>query len=324
MTIKLIIEKPDVTLDNLNDVLFKDRLATYSTQYNAANVDRSNNLQLAGKSINGYILKPGEEFSYNKALGERTVANGYRKAHVYSGGEVVDGLGGGICQISSTLYNSVLLSNLEVTDRTNHMFWPEYVKPSLDATVAWGSIDFKFKNNRETPIMIKAAVSGGTATVSIYGLKNENDPIVEIEQKTLTTSYPKTIERPDDTMLEGTKVTSQTPVNGYTSEAYKILKDPKTKAQISRTLISKDTYKATDKIVKVGTKKVETAPTEVVEQPTTTPTTPVVEEPVVTEQPTTPTVVVVEEPKTTTTPTNPESNGWPTGWDTPENPDYKG
>ena len=316
MTIKLVITKPEITLDNLNDVLFNDKLGTCTTYYNAANLNRSNNLQQAGKSINDFILKPGEEFSYNETLGERTVKNGYKEAHVYSGGEVVDGLGGGICQISSTLYNAVLLANLEVTSRTNHMFYPEYVKPSLDATVAWGSIDFKFKNNRETPIKIKASVSGGTAIVSIYGLKVEGEPIVEIEQKTLTTSYPKTIERPDPTMLEGTKVTSQTPVNGYTSEAYKILRDPNTKEQLSRTLISKDTYKATDKIVKVGTKKVETTP--VVEpEPTTQPETPTTpSEPTTPETPTTPT--------TPATPTNPDNGGWPTGWDTPENPDYRG
>ena len=126
-------------------------------------------------------------------------------------------------------------------------------------------------------------------------------------------------------MLEGTKVTSQTPVNGYTSEAYKILKDPKTKEQISRTLISKDTYKPTDKIVKVGTKKVETTPVEpeepVVPEVTETPATP--EE--TTPTPTTP--VEVEQPTTTTPPAEekkPENTGWPTGWDTPENPDYKG
>ena len=211
MTIKLEITKPDITMENLDDVLFADKLGTFTTNYNAANLNRSNNLQLAGKSINDFILKPDEEFSYNLTLGERTVKNGYKEAHVYSGGEVVDGLGGGICQISSTLYNAVLLANLEVTSRTNHMFFPEYVKPSLDATVAWGSIDFKFKNNRETPIKLKASVSGGVATVSIYGLKVEGEPIVEIEQKTLTTSYPKTIERADPTMEEGKRVTSQSP-----------------------------------------------------------------------------------------------------------------
>ena len=321
MTIKLIITKPDITMDNLNDVLFADKLGTYTTNYNAANLNRSNNLQLAGKSINDVILKPDEEFSYNQTLGERTVKNGYKEAHVYSGGEVVDGLGGGICQISSTLYNAVLLANLEITSRTNHMFFPEYVKPSLDATVAWGSIDFKFKNSRETPIKIKASVSGGVATVSIYGLKVEGEPIVEIEQKTLTTSYPKTIEREDPTLDEGKKVTSQTPVNGYTSEAYRVLKDPKTKEVLSRTLLSKDTYKPTDKIVKVGTKKAEVVTPVEPEKPTPEPVTPAT--PVTPTEPETPPTPTV--PTTPTQPENPgTNNGWPVGWDTPENPDYRG
>ena len=324
MTIKLEITKPDVTMDNLNDILFADKLGTCTTNYNAANLNRSNNLQLAGKSINDVILKPGEEFSYNATLGERTVKNGYKEAHVYSGGEVVDGLGGGICQISSTLYNAVLLANLEITSRTNHMFYPEYVKPSLDATVAWGSIDFKFKNSRETPVKIKASVSGGVATVSIYGLKVEGEPIVEIEQKTLTTSYPKTIEREDPSMDEGKKVISQTPVNGYTSEAYRVLKDPKTKEVLSRTLLSKDTYKATDKIVKVGTKKAAVTPVEPVTQPETPTTTETPTETTTPSTPTTPTTPEVTETPSTPTTQQPTNTGWPTGWDTPENPDYRG
>ena len=269
MQIVLVHEQPEITTENLEKVLFADVLGSFKTTYNASNKNRSNNLELAGKSINNKIYLPGETFSYNDALGERTAARGYKEAHVYSGGEVVDGLGGGICQISSTLYNAVLKADLEIVERKNHMFWPEYVDPSFDATVAWGSIDFKFKNNRETPIKITASVSGGTASVTIYGKKKADEPTIELLCKKLKEIPAQTVERQDPNMNEGKRETIQSPVRGYDSEGYKIYKDANGK-EIKRELISKDHYDATNKIVKVGTKKVVTPVPTV--KPTTAPT----------------------------------------------------
>ena len=123
---------------------------------------------------------PGEVFSYNSIVGERTIAAGYKNAAIYENGQVVDGLGGGICQVSSTLYNAVLYANLEVVERTNHMFLTTYVSGGRDATVAYGSLDFKFKNNRDYPVRIASSVQGGYCTVQIYGLKKEDDYQVEI------------------------------------------------------------------------------------------------------------------------------------------------
>ena len=309
MKIKLIVEKPQVTTENLEKELFSDVLGTFKTTYNASNTNRSTNLALAANSINNKIYLPGEEFSYNKELGERTAARGYKEAHVYSGGEVVDGLGGGICQISSTLYNAVLKADLEVTLRKNHMFWPEYVKPSFDATVVWNSIDFKFKNNRKTPIKIVASAKGGVATVTIYGKKVEGEPTVELLSVVKQEIKPTTITRNDPTLEEGKQVVSQSPVVGYVSEGYKVYKDANGK-EIKRVLISQDSYQATNKIIKVGTKKIN-QPTAVVDP--VEPVTPV-------EEPVTP---PAEEPTTPTKPEDPNSQ-WPTGWDTPENPNYRG
>ena len=161
---------------------------------------------------------PGETFSYNKVVGARTIAAGYKEAPIYVSGEVVDGLGGGICQITSTLYNAVVYANLDVVERTNHQFVPSYVGASRDATVVYGSLDFKFKNNRNYPIKINCSVSGGIANFQIFGLKQDDDCDVEIS------SYE----------------TGRTSTAIY-SEAYKILKkDGKT---ISTQLLSKDTYK---------------------------------------------------------------------------------
>jgi len=303
MEINLIKEVPEVTTNNLDKVLFADVLATYKTEYNASNKDRSTNLEVAAKNINGTIILPGEEFSYNKEVGQRTAENGFKEAHVFSGGKVVDGMGGGICQVSSTLYNAVLMADLEVTERKNHMMYPEYVKPSLDATVVWGSIDFKFKNNRETPIKIEAIVKNGIATTTIYGIKLKDEPIIEIQSVIEKTIPYTTVTEYDDTMDEGKSVITQDPVNGYVSKAYRIEKDKNGK-EISKTLISSDTYRQTSKIVTVGTKKV------------VVPVQPV--EPEVNEQP--------SDGNTPETPDqgNNNSSEWPTGWDNPENPYYTG
>jgi len=309
MEIKLIKDVPEVTTENLDSVLFGEELGKFKTYYNASNLNRSSNLNLAANSINGKIYAPGEEFSYNDVLGERTAARGYKEAHVYSGGEVVDGLGGGICQVSSTLYNAVLLADLQVTERKNHMFYPEYVEPSFDATVAFGSIDFKFKNNRSTPIKIVASAKGGVCTVSIMGKKEDDEPTISLYSKVISKKEPVSITRNDPTLEEGKSVVSQNPVVGYVSEGYKIYKDANGK-EIKREKISSDTYTPTNKITKIGTKKVATPTTPV---PTTAPV--VTEEP-----PTTPTPATVTPPTPTPTP----STQWPTGWDTPLNPDYKG
>ena len=125
------------------------------------------------------MLKKGEVFSYNNILGERTEARGYSGAKVYAGGEVVDGLGGGICQVSSTLYNAVLFADLNVVSRTCHSLPVAYVPLGRDATVSYGAIDFKFKNPYDDPIKISAVSSGGVLTVGIYG-KKQSDKTVEI------------------------------------------------------------------------------------------------------------------------------------------------
>lgn len=310
MEIAILKEKPDVTTSNLENVLFGDVLATYKTTYNASNKDRSTNLEVAAKNMNGTILLPGEEFSYNKVVGQRTYANGFKDAHIFAGGKVVDGLGGGICQISSTLYNAILkVDGIEITERKNHMMYPEYVEPSLDATVVWGSIDFRFKNTRETPIKIVASVKNGIATTTVYGKKAENEPIIELKSVIEKTIPYTTVTEYDNTMYEGETVVTQTPVNGYVSKAYKIVKDSNGK-EISKTLISSDTYKQTSKIVTVGTKKAPVKPVE----------------PVIPEVPNE-NVDNAENSSNNQSNTNSEidnSSELPTGWDSPENPYYKG
>lgn len=173
---------PSVTTNMIGVEAFPDLLATFSTKY-SSNKDRTTNLRLAAHKINGHVLLPGETFSYNKVVGERTIAAGYKEAAVYQNGEVVQGLGGGICQISSTLFNAVLLSNLEIVELHNHQFVPSYVTAGRDATVVYGVKDFKFKNSRKYAIKINCSVSGGVATFNIWGKKQDTEYDVSVYAK---------------------------------------------------------------------------------------------------------------------------------------------
>lgn len=251
--IPLKVVKPSKTTDMLGEEAFPDRLATYSTTYDGSNYNRSTNLRLSAAKINGVVLMPGEEFSYNKTLGQRTAAAGYKPAAAYVGGKVVNEYGGGICQTSSTLYNTVLLANLDVTSRSNHCYVSSYVPISRDATVSWGTLDFKFKNNRKYPIKIRAYASNGVVKVDILGVKQDDDYEVSIESKTVSSIKYSTQYEEDASLEEGKEKVTQSGVNGSIGEAYKVLKQ--NGKVVSRTLISRDRYSAKPQIIVKGTKK---------------------------------------------------------------------
>lgn len=250
-TIPLKITTPAITTNDIGTEAFPDLLATYTTTYSTKNVNRSTNIKLACDKIDGTVLMPGEVFSYNTIVGKRTAEAGFKSAAVYVGGEVTTGIGGGICQVSSTLYNSVLLSNLEVVERVNHGFNPGYVPAGRDATVSWGGPDFKFKNNRNYPIKIVCTTTGGKIITEIYGLKEENEYEVEISSYITKYIQYKTITQEDSTLPIGTTNVIQEGSNGCKAVCYKILKQ--NGEIISKTLISSDTYNPHNKIVAIGT-----------------------------------------------------------------------
>lgn len=250
--ILLTITKPKITLDQIGSEAFPDQLATFTTRYDVSDVDRSTNLQIACQKMNGKVVLTGEIFSYNQTLGPRTVAAGYKNGKIYSGGEVVDGIGGGICQISSTLYNAVLLANLEVVERRNHQFVTSYVPAGRDATVVYGVTDFKFKNTRQYPVRIVASAKNGIATVSIYGIKEENEYTFSFSTKTIATIPFTTQYKEDATVATGTEIVKQKGANGLKTETY-ITKMLNGKV-VSTTLLSRDTYDAMARIIIKGTK----------------------------------------------------------------------
>lgn len=270
-SIPLKITKAQKTVASLGSKAFPDLLGTYTTRYDAGNVGRTTNLAIACKKLNGQVIQPGEVFSYNKALGKRSVENGYKEAAVYVNGGVENGLGGGICQISSTLYNSVLFANLGIVERHQHSFTTSYVDPGRDATVVYGSLDFKFKNTRKYPVKLEAYIKSGVATVSVYGLKEETEYNVKVIS-TVTSYIPCPVEKTEDeTIAEGVEKVMSNGTNGCRSIAYKYVYDMAGNL-ISKIQLSADYYGTIAKKVKVGTKKVVPSTTPTVSETPTVPT----------------------------------------------------
>ncbi len=246
--IPLKVTKAKVKVSDLGKDAFPNLLGECTTAYDASNVNRNNNLVLSSKKLNETIVNPGEIFSYNQTIGKRTIAAGYKEAKAYANGKVVLDVGGGICQLSSTLYNSVLLSNLEVVERRSHYFKTSYLPAGLDATVSWGTVDLKFKNNRKYPIKIVSEAQDGVVKVRIYGIKEEEDYDVKLESKETGIVDMETIYEEDETIAKGQEIVSQKGSNGCTSETYKTLS--KNGIVVSRTLVSKDTYNDLPTIIK--------------------------------------------------------------------------
>lgn len=250
-TIPLKITYPNVTTNQIGNEAFPDLLSQFSTSFTSSGYNRSNNIILSSAKLNGLVLMPGEEFSYNQAVGQRTRAAGFREAGAYSNGKVVQEVGGGICQVSSTLYNAVLYANLEIVERTNHYFNPGYVKAGLDATVSWGGPDFRFRNNRNYPIRIVTDTSGNKLKVYIYGLKTDDDCTVVLDPRYISSVPYKTTYQNDASLATGETRVISSGSNGCKTATYKYVYD-KNGTLISSECISRDTYSPHNKVVAVG------------------------------------------------------------------------
>lgn len=294
--------QPDMDTETLKSMLFRDELATYEA-YQGSSSNRATNLRLACEALNGIILLPGDEFSYNQALGERTADKGYKGAASYLNGETVTTLGGGICQPSSALYMCTLYADLEIVERTCHSYPSSYVPLGMDATVSWGGPDFRFKNNTDFPIRIDAVADGGKVTIKLIGTETK-DYYVKMEYEVLGVSYPETKEievEPGSGHKDGeVKTTAYT---GYTVQSYKLKYDRDSDELISREKESYSAYSKRDKVVyrvkgaeTKPTEPTQTTPPETTTPPATVPTTPPETTVPPTTTPTTP-------PETTTPPT---------------------
>ena len=248
--IPLIKQKAEITIDDIGMEAFPNKLQEFSTRYDASNWGRSENLKIATAKINGTVLMPGEQFSFNGVVGERTVQEGYKNAAIFANGTVVDGLAGGICQISSTLYNAALLANLQIDERYNHSFKTSYLEYGRDATVVYGVKDLKFTNTRSYPIKIEGTAENGVVTFSIYGIEEDTEYKINIIP-VLTSTIPYTTQTiADSTLAPGTVQVYQGGSTGARVTTYKevVLNGE----VISKEVISNDVYQAMTRIVKNG------------------------------------------------------------------------
>lgn len=252
--------KPKVTTEDAYAKLFKDELAYMSTHFSTGNQNdrnRGENIKLAVSKINGKILAPGEVFSFNGVVGPRAAEGGYQLAHTYTAGKVVDGIGGGICQVSSTLYNTVLKADLNVVERRNHMFTVGYVPYGQDATVSYGTTDFKFTNSTKWPMKLVAGVTkNNNVYFSFLGTNDEPGKKVIITNQTIK-KIPFTIKYIDDpTLAEGKETIKQEGKEGMVIDTFKTVKvDGKV---ISQTKLHTSKYQPLVQEVLRGTKKPDT------------------------------------------------------------------
>ncbi len=281
-----IVEKlPEVTAEQLREEMFGTVLEKRSSWY-VSNPNRTENLRLACEAINGTIINPDEVFSFNQVVGERTAEKGYKPATIYGGeGESVDDLGGGVCQVASTIYYAVLYLDLKTVMREPHMYEVTYVPASCDAAIFWDSgLDYKFRNTLQNPIMIEANIDGGTCNITFYGVKENDNYVVLSAPEYLETWEEEDVEEVDETKPEGYRELKQTSYTGAKTLVTKRVYDGD--GNLLRTDKLNSTYKSRPKIYIVG---------------------PSAEEPVDPENPEIP--VDPENPETPVEPENPDENG---------------
>lgn len=242
--------QPTKTAEELETI--QDVLGTFSTSFSAGNRSRTKNLTTGAGKINGTVLMPGEEFSAYTWLTPFTVENGYAAAGSYANGQVVDTVGGGACQICTTLYNAALLSELEITQRQNHSMIVTYVKPSCDSAIAGTVKDLKFKNSYETPIYLEGVVKGGTISFTIYGQETRpaNREIKYVSETVGTKDPGEPIMKEDPTLAPGTRVKEQSAHTGMQSRLWKYVYVDGVETE--KTLVSSDSYMASKAIYRVG------------------------------------------------------------------------
>ncbi len=245
-----------ITAEKYKSLLFRDTLATYKTYLNPDAENRTTNVRLATEAINGVVLMPktdqeaGEVFSFNAIVGERTVAKGYKPAPIFAAGEVVDGVGGGICQITSTLYVTTLYADLKVVERAPHAFAVSYVPKSWDATVQYGYIDYKFENDTKYPLKIIAELNGNTLSISFVGTNENPGKTVELKSEVLNEVPFDTEYSRNEALAPGMSLETQRGQNGYRCELYQSIYE--NGAEVERRRVNVTTYSPQTRRVEHG------------------------------------------------------------------------
>ena len=249
-SVPYICTVPEMTQEELDTLLFRDLLATYTSK-SSSSTNRDTNLRLACEAVNNLVIGAGDIFDYNKALGKRTEEKGYRYAASYYGNQTINTIGGGICQVSSTIYYCALMADLEITDRINHGFLNTYVPMGMDATVSWGGPEFRFRNDLQYPIRIEAYASGGEVTIKLWGT-DTRDYYVKMDYEILETKDYQVVEQE---MPENNSEGYQdgdviiTPYTGYKVVTYRCKYDKQTNKLLSKVKEEESTYNKRDQVI---------------------------------------------------------------------------
>ncbi|MDD5897277.1 MAG: VanW family protein [Clostridia bacterium] len=246
VTIDPIITEPNVTTAQMMDRF--TLISAYTTK-TTNDANRNTNIRLACEAINGTALLPGETFSFNEATGQRTTAKGYKSAGAIAAGQSIEEVGGGICQVSSTIFNAVARANLQITSRSPHAWPSTYVNIGEDATVNWPNLDFKFTNNTNSPIFLIAYYKDRQMSAEIWGMSLGEGVTIDLESTIVQTNYPpsepKYVYNPE--MEYGLSKTTVKARTGYVVETYKVwYKDG---VETSRELMHKSTYKPYQQVI---------------------------------------------------------------------------
>ncbi len=249
ITLEVTENPPRINSKDINEISYV--LSSSSTIFNPSDYNRTYNIKLACEKVNGIILMPGESFSMDTVLGPRTFENGYREAPVIYMNEFIKGPGGGVCQVTTTLYGSVLKSKLGIQERIHHSLPLGYVEAGQDATIAEDYIDFKFKNNKEYPVSINAEVSGSRLTMRILGKPDNSGYTVKLKSVTVEELQPETDEIViDESLPENTRVVVREAKKGIHVIVYRDTYN-KNGEILDREKISDDIYKPVRGLVKV-------------------------------------------------------------------------
>jgi len=248
--VALIVTEPEVTKEELAALLFRDVLGDTTTTLNAGNKNRTTNVRIACEKIDGMILLPGEVFSYNDTVGKRTYEAGFLDATIFNAGEKVDDVGGGICQVSSTIYMAALRADLEIVERQNHRYTVNYTPLGEDATVYWGNIDFRFRNDTDYPIRMDVKLDGSKVIVELVGTQMTPGKHVEVECETLETIDFEVVEEEDETLEAGKHKTKSSGQKGYKVVTYRVVYIDG--QEVERTKEATSNYSTYNEVILVG------------------------------------------------------------------------
>ncbi len=238
-----------------------ERIATFTTEYASSNKPRVNNIHVLSDALNGTLVAPGGVFSFNESIGQRTAAKGYQEANAIVNGKLVPQLGGGICQVGTTIFNTVFFSGLPVVERRNHSQYISSYPKGRDATVSWGGPDFKFKNDTDHWVLVATSYTNSSVTISLYGTSPGYDVTYETGPFTNLVDPPvREVKDPD--LPVGSKVVDERGVSGRTIVVSRTVRKGGT---VVRTDTFKSVYRAVEEVVRVGTKPVAS------QSPTSTP-----------------------------------------------------